>query len=210
MKIEARTYRITGITPMLGGQPADKELRSTYISSLAPTPEQGDEENSMLPNIDQKGLTVFLRRPLDDAMSLMDYMIVGFLKESVKALSDQNGIKSAASKVGTYVFVEPRIIPIKRDDAPVYEPSSVLERPLRIDSFPPRVALSASEMIDAPWEITFTIKLLGNNGTKASKAVTWDAIEDALDYGALKGLCQWRNGGYGRFAWERIDEGAKK
>lgn len=32
-----------------------------------------------------------------------------------------------------------------------------------------------------------------------------DAVVECLDYGALRGLSQWRNSGKGRFTWERID-----
>jgi hypothetical protein len=31
-------------------------------------------------------------------------------------------------------------------------------------------------------------------------------IKEWLDYGILNGLCQWHNGGYGRFGWELISE----
>ena len=31
-------------------------------------------------------------------------------------------------------------------------------------------------------------------------------VEMALDYGRYCGLGQWRNGGYGRFVWKRIED----
>ena len=30
------------------------------------------------------------------------------------------------------------------------------------------------------------------------------AVKECLDYGALRGLGQWRNSGKGRFAWEEV------
>ena len=69
----------------------------------------------------------------------------------------------------------------------------------------PRVSLAASEMIDLPWSVEFVVTLLPNPVSKSSAQVTWDAIETALDYGQFQGLGQWRNGGYGRFTWERVD-----
>lgn len=206
MNIETRSYRLTGTSYLLGGQPADPEIRTQFIASKAPTPERGELENDMLPdNIDEKGLTVFFRRDVDDALSLMDYMIVGFLKESMGALAAQLGIRMTSSKVGTYVFVEPSVIPILHNDTPIYTPDRILERPLRAMTMQgPRVALAGSELIEAPWQIEIRIKLVENAGTPKSKPVTFDAIEEALDYGALKGLGQWRNGGKGRFTWERI------
>jgi hypothetical protein len=47
--------------------------------------------------------------------------------------------------------------------------------------------------------------MIPNGGTAKSEALTWDAIEAALDYGAFHGLGQWRNADYGRFIWERED-----
>ena len=36
--------------------------------------------------------------------------------------------------------------------------------------------------------------------------ILWEAVEMALDYGRYCGLGQWRNGGYGRFVWKRIED----
>ena len=205
LQFEERKYRLSGITPLLGSQPANPDVRAAYIASKAPTEWQRAEENDMLPD-DERGVTVFLRRLGDDALSMMDYVLVGYLKSACKSLSAQNGIQQAESKVGTYVFVEPRTIPILRNGEPVIEEDSVLERPLRAQTMQgPRVALASSEQVDDPWTLEFSIRLLINEGTAKSKPVTWEAIEDALDYGRLKGLGQWRNGGYGRFTWERVD-----
>lgn len=205
MKIESRRYRLTGFTPLLGSQPAKEEIRTEYIASKAPSPERGREEDAMLPDLDSKGLTVFLRRPEDDALSMMDYHVIAFLKAACSVLAAENGIKQAASKVNTYVFAEPRVIPVLRNGKPIIDEDSVLERPLRAQTMQgPRVALAASERVDDPWTIEFTLKLIANEGTPKSKAVSWEALEAALDYGALRGLGQWRNGGWGRFAWERV------
>ena len=206
MKIEKRKYRLTGISPLLGSQPADPAVRTKYLAAKAPTDAQAEEEEKMVPDMDERGLTVFLRRVGDDALCVMDYTIVGFLKGSVKAMAAENGVKQADSKVGTYVFVEPRVIPITRNDALIFEEDAVLERPLRAQTMQgPRVTLTASEQVDDPWEMEITVKLLLNEGTAKSKPVTWDAIEEALNYGSLKGLGQWRNGGWGRFVWERVE-----
>ena len=205
MRIEERKYRLQGFTPLLGSQPANPDVRTAYIASKAPSPAQVDEENEMLPDMESKGLTVFLRRNGDDALSMMDYHMVAFFKTACKALAADNGIKQAESKVGTYVFVEPRVIPILQNGAPIIEEDSVLERPLRAQTMQgPRVTLAASERIDDPWSIEITVKLIANDGTAKSKPITWEALEEALDYGALRGMGQWRNGGWGRFAWERV------
>lgn len=205
MRLEERKYVLRGFTPLLGSQPANPDVRTAYIASKAPSPAQVDEENEMLPDLDSKGMTVFLRRNGDDALSMMDYHMVAFFKAACKALAADNGIKQAESKVGTYVFVEPRVIPILQNGAPVIEEDSVLERPLRAQTMQgPRVTLAASERIDDPWSIEITVKLIANDGTAKSKPITWEALEEALDYGALRGMGQWRNGGWGRFTWERV------
>ena len=59
-----------------------------------------------------------------------------------------------------------------------------------------RVCLASSEQIMDPWQITFSVSLLPNNGSKVSSNITFDDIELALDYGELRGIGQFRNGGY--------------
>ena len=63
----------------------------------------------------------------------------------------------------------------------------------------PRVTVSASETILPEWELEFNLTLLQNAGTPKSKALTFEAIEAALEYGFINGLGQWRNGQNGRF-----------
>lgn len=68
----------------------------------------------------------------------------------------------------------------------------------------PRVSVSASEIIRPGWEIEFTLALIANEKTAKSVALTWNVIEEALNYGSFKGLGQWRNGQNGRFTWEQV------
>ena len=176
MKIESRTYRLTGTTPLLGSQAANPAVRTEYLASKAPSPAQAEEEEKMIPaaTADERGLTVFMRNPEDDGLCVMDYVLVGFFKEACKALAMENGIKQSASKIGTYVFVEPRVIPIKRGKEPVYATDGVLERPLRAQTMQgPRVTLTASERVELPWEMTITVKLIANESTGKSKPVDW-------------------------------------
>ena len=65
-----------------------------------------------------------------------------------------------------------------------------LERPLRAETMQgPRVSLAKSEYLNEGWNFTATIR-----------------VKQMLDYGALKGLLQWRNAGYGSFEYEVITE----
>lgn len=211
MNITERTYRLTGISPLLGSQPADKEIRKNYIAAKHPN---ADAENALLPDDDLGGVTVFLRD--DESVCLMGYVVNGYLKEAIASMGLENGVKMPASKVDKYVFNFSvsgqnsdglETLKLHRDGEPISAPDSVLERPLRgMTMQGPRIALASSEMIALPWSIDVKITLLENAATKASKALTWNVIEDALGYGRLRGIGQWRNAGYGRFTFERTDE----
>ena len=204
--METRFYKIRGLTPILGGQPASPAVRTEYISSRAPRPELAEEEDELMANLDDKGLTVFMR-DANNRLLLMDYMIKGYFKSALGAIKMQTGIASERAKVDKYLFVTPRQIPICRDGEEIIDEDDQIERPLRAQTMRgERVTLAASEMINDPWEITIGITILPNAATTKSKPITWEAIEAALDYGQLCGIGQWRNGGYGRFIWTQIEQ----
>lgn len=206
IEMEKRTYKLTGITPMLGSQPANPDVRTAYIAAKAPL-DVNAEEAEYLPDIEEQSLTVFLRDPANGSLMLLDYMVKAFFKSSLEALKAQNGIKAARGKVDKWLFVSPRKVDILRNGKPVIEEDSVFERPLRAQTMQgERVALRASEQIDDPWTIEFTVTLLPNEKTKVSANVTWEDVETALDYGEVSGIGQFRNGGWGRFTWERVDK----
>ena len=204
LEFTTRSYRIHGLTPILGSAPASKAVRTQYIMSKAP--EGRDSEDDMaMKDLDEKGLTVFYVDKLN-RICLMDYQFKGFLKQAFKSTKTQLGVGNPGAKIDKLVFIEPRMIPIMRDGKPIFEEDDVLERPLRATTMQgERVTLTSSESISDPWEATFEISLIPNSSTKASAAVTWENIETALDYGMFNGLLQWRNAGYGKFNWERLE-----
>lgn len=206
MKTETRSYRLTGLTRILGSQPADPEVRSTYIASKAATAAKGEEENAMLPeDLQKRNLTVFLRDRLG-IISICDYVIKGFLKEAATALKSQIGLANGKSKIDNLILIEPAYLHIWRDGEELDCADGDFERPLRAMTMQgPRVSVTASEYVDPAWQIVFDITLLENSGTKKSEALTFEMIESMLDYGYIKGLGQWRNGQNGRFTWERMD-----
>ena len=206
MKTETRSYRLTGLTRILGSQPADPEVRSTYIASKAATAAKGEEENAMLPeDLQKRNLTVFLRDRLG-IISICDYVIKGFLKEAATALKSQIGLANGKSKIDNLILIEPAYLHIWHDGEELDCADGDFERPLRAMTMQgPRVSVTASEYIDPAWEVVFDITLLENSGTKKSEALTFEMIESMLDYGYIKGLGQWRNGQNGRFTWERMD-----
>lgn len=206
IEMEKRTYRLHGTTKILGAQAANPKVHSEFIAEKAAKREKGDEQTAMLPeeNLETKGLTVFLRD--DGVLCLADYVIKGFLKEALGVIKSQVKIGSPATKVDNFVFVEPDYIHFTRDGKPVTEADEIFERPLRAMTMQgPRVSVSASEIIRPDWEIEFTLSLIDNEKTAKSVALTWNVIEEALNYGSFKGLGQWRNGQNGRFTWERAE-----
>lgn len=206
MKMTERTYKLTGITRILGAQAANPSVRTEFIASKAASLEKGEKETQMLPeDLETKNLTVFLREG-DGALCLCDYVIKGFLKEALSALKSQIGVVAPASKVDNFVLITPAYLRFEKGGAPVVAPDEVYERPLRAMTMQgPRVSVTASETIAPGWELTFTLALLDNPSSPKSCALTFDVIEEALDYGAFKGLGQWRNGQNGRFNWARVE-----
>ena len=206
LNIESRTYRLTGLTPILGTQPANYNIRTTYIASKAPTDALREEELSEFDlDSDENGVTVFTRNKRGQ-LCLMAHHLNGFFKEALKATATQVNIAAIKGKIDTLVFPEPRFIPLKRNGEALTDEDEMLERPLRAETPKgPRTALQSSEMVNDPWEIEFELSLLPNKGTAKSEALTWDAIEVALQYGQFRGLGQWRNAGYGKFRFERVD-----
>lgn len=207
MKLKTRHYKLTGMTRILAAQAANPDVRSEFIASKAASLAKGEEETARLPeeNIDKKNLTVFLRD--DGKLCLSDYVIKGFLKEALGALKSQIGIANCATKIDNYVLVEPAYLHIKKNGEALDNPDGVLERPLRAMTMQgPRVSVTASEKVDAGWELEFDLTLLENPATPKSRALTFDVIDAAMEYGSFKGLGQWRNAQNGRFTFEADDE----
>ena len=185
--MEELKYRITLIEKMLGTVPKNKEVFSRYIASER----TGPEEIANVPEGEESGYTGFFTKP--DGIHLYDYHIKGFLKEAGNVLKESLKLKNLKSKLDNFVFVFPREIFLKG------KPDGVLERPLRVMTMHGfRVSLAKSDYVDAGLSFEITIKLLPH------KEISREVIETLLDYGALKGLGQWRNGSWGRFAWEKV------
>lgn len=71
------------------------------------------------------------------------------------------------------------------------------ERPLRaISASGERVALAASETVPAGTVLEFSILVMNPKDA--------ETVREWLDYGALRGLFQWRNSGKGRFEWDEV------
>ncbi|MFH1184437.1 MAG: hypothetical protein V1755_05280 [Chloroflexota bacterium] len=181
---------LTLTEPLLGTVTLNKDLYRDYIASKAPEPEAADAELETIAELTEKGTTGFHR--LEGIPAIYDYAVKGFFKDACSMLrrsSDGRSGKVAAYKkiVDGMIFVKPRLIPIN-----VVGQIGILERPLRAQTAQgERVALSRSETVPAGSTLTFRLHLLDG--------VSIELIREWLDYGALRGLGQWRNAGWGTF-----------
>lgn len=183
-------------TPVLGSQPS-KTIASDFLAARAGLEEIPADELESLPEVLEKGTTVFHR---DEAGSpcLFDYQIKGFIKEAGKTFNGLRSVKNLRSKVDSYVFVYPRMIRLRFDKHTELE---YLERPLRAETMQgPRVALARSEMLAAGTWFECVVDVVEPG------PITEDLLKDLISYGERKGLGQWRNGGYGRFVVESWKE----
>ena len=194
--------RVTLTEEMLGTASQNKGVHEEFIASKSKDAEKMAEELEAMPAAElmEKAVTVFARD--DDGMPILwDYQVKGFLKE---AMGVQVELREGETKVGktklskytykrivdNFVFVTPRKIRL----APT---GPICTRPLRADTLKgERVSLASSETIPAGTVFELEIKTLA--------PVLDSIIRDCLDYGALKGLGQWRNSGRGRFTWIEV------
>lgn len=193
-------------TPVLGTAPSNNKLYSDYVAkeAVATGAINGNrlqEELDSLPVDEDRGSTVF-RRDADGNACFIDYMIRGYFKDTCTAqrrfdVSLSKGIAAHKEKINDVLFVSPQFIPILNKDGST-PAITMFERPLRADTPQgKRVALARSEMIAAGTQIHFTIENF------ATKVLSLDLIKEWLAYARMRGLGQFRNGGYGR-GWYEI------
>lgn len=195
--------RLTLTEPMLGTKSANEELFTDYIAGKRPEGPAADEleaEKRLNDECDEreKSMTCFHRTD-DGQPMLYDYMCKGFFKDSCGALRTVPKTKSSALKaykkiIDGQIFVAERRIPLVM---PKGGKIGICERPLRAQTMQgERVALAKSESVPAGTTMTFTITMLNPDLERV--------VREWLDYGALRGLGQWRNSGMGRFTWEEL------
>jgi hypothetical protein len=191
MKIE-----ITFTEPLLGTVAGDKEIAKDYILSNHPDGVQGDEVES-LPDTIEKATTFFARTRLngESVPMLWDYQIKGFFKDACSMMlrvAKVQELRAYKKMIDGLVFVAPRRIPLI-----LLGELTFIERPLRGQTAQgERIALARSESAPAGTKIILEINLLLPSMEKY--------VRKWLDYGALRGLGQWRNSGMGRFTWKEV------
>lgn len=189
--------QVTFSDEALGMSPTGKEIYRDFIASKAPDAQTKEEEVAAygVDDVVNQGMTRFPRNSDGDPV-LLDYQLKGFFKDSCGLLRRVDGTKS--KKMTTYkkvidgnIFVEPREIALH---LPEGAEIGVCERPLRTNGpTGERVALASSETVPAGTTMDFEVYCMRK--ADVPLVVEW------LDYGAIHGLCQWRNSGKGRFEW---------
>lgn len=178
---------------MLGTAP-DPEIYGKYIASLAPEGTDTKDEMDTLSEIEERGTTRF--HADDKGLFIYNYMIIGFLKEAGNSLKEALGIKAVKSKIEQFIFCNPRKLYLGKNT-----PDGTLERPKRVNGpMGPQSTLGRSEYVLEGTKIEFVLTIIEN------KEIKPDVILDILGYGELKGLGQWRNGGYGSFKVLEFEE----
>lgn len=194
--------RITFQEPLLGTAPQNAEIYSDFIGSKAPDATTLAEEVEALgvEAVAEKGMTVFPKDE-DGTPILWDYQVKGFFKDAcgmlarLKGQTESSKLKAYKKVIDGLVFVGPRSIKLN----PAGE-IGVCQRPLRANTMQgERVALASSEELPAGTTADFEIILLD----ESLEAV----VREWLDYGALRGIGQWRNSGKGRFSYEVENDG---
>jgi len=193
-----KTYHVdvTFTEHMLGTVTKNKDVYADYIASKAPEGTKTDDEIETVQEMEEKGWTGFHMDEKGNPL-IYDYTWKGFFKESasfMKRVGDTRSAKLTAFKkiIDGLVFVGPRRIPLI---IPEGETMGVLERPLRAQTAQgERVALARSDTVPPGTKCSFEVRVLGDT-------VTEDILREWLDYGALHGFGQWRNGGWGVFSY---------
>ena len=192
--------RLTFTEEVLGTASNNPEIHSEFIASKAPDAPSREEEVAAIgaEAVEEKAITVFPR--LDDGTPFMwDYQVKGFFKDACGMLrnvtgTESNKIKAYKKYIDGLVFVKERKIPFENFGA-----IGECQRPLRGQTAQgERIALAHSESVQAGAVVEFTVQVLKDDLLKA--------VKEWLDYGALRGMLQWRNSGKGRFEWEEVKD----
>lgn len=203
MDYKKMTVKLTFTEQLLGTCSANPELHSEFIASKAPDANLREEEIAALgaDAVEKKEMTVF---PRDEAGNpfLYDYQIKGFFKGVCGFLRRVPGTE--ASKIKAYkkvldglLFVAPRKVSINLSGK-----IGNCQRPLRAETLQgERIALANSETVPAGSTVTFDILMVDPK--------LEDFVREALDFGALSGIGQWRNSGAGRYLWDELESKGK-
>lgn len=201
--------KLTFLEPVLGSSPNNEEIYTEFIGSKAEDAPSLAEEVAALGDdvVAEKGTTVF-PRDNDGTPIFWSYQIEGFFKGTCGFLRTVPGTLS--SKLKAYKKeIDGRIF-VAGDESPTNKtgrkirinnafPMDLYQRPLRAQTAQgERVSLACSERIPEGANCEFNITCLIDDDTKM--------VEEWLDFGRRNGMGQFRNGGHGRFKWEKVTD----
>lgn len=203
-KIEPKSVkvRITFEAPLLGTSPSNPDIYADFIGKKSADADKLAEELAGLSaeELAEKGKTVF-HRTEDGIPMLYDYQIKGMLKEAFGVFCEFGVIKCGAKEISkftskrivdNFIFVYPREIPLCLPEGTEIDECV---RPLRAMTMQgERISLACSERAPKGTTLECTIEWLQPGLEKH--------VRSALEYGAKKGIGQWRNSGMGRFRYE--------
>jgi hypothetical protein len=198
--------RLTFTEELLGTASSDPEIHAEFIASKGPDAKTLVEEIEAIGEdaVVEKSKTVF-SRDASGVPTLWDYQIKGMFKDACGMLSRAKGTKSSALTaykkiIDGLVFITPRQIKLI---LPEGGKIGSCQRPLRAQTAQgERIALAHSETVPAGTVIEFEITAMELGKSKAKLS---ECVDEWLNYGALRGIGQWRNSGKGRFTWEQLD-----
>lgn len=185
--------RLTFTEPLLGTLPGDKEIAKEFITSKHPEGSQEDEEVSLRDEVEKQS-TFFSYNDKNEPI-LWDYQVKGFFKDACSMMLrvvKVPELRAHKKIIDGLIFVYPRQIPLVLSGDTFFK-----ERPARA-STPKgeRTFLIRSQA--APKDSYIEIEIVTLKPSLMTHIKKW------LDYGALRGLGQWRNASYGRFDWKEL------
>ena len=190
--------RIALTEELLGTASANPEIHQEYIASKAPDAKTTEEEVVAI-GVDakvEKSMTIF---PKENGLPFIyDYQLKGFFKDACSSMArvpdtKSNKLKAFKKVIDGTIFVFPRKMMLDMKGGTIGN----CQRPLRAETAQgPRIALANSETAPVGTEFIAEIRLLDER----SEGI----VKEWLDYGALRGLGQWRNSSKGRFTWEEV------
>ena len=196
---------ITFTEELLGTCSGNPELHAQFIASKSADAARMAEELAALPavELEDQSKTVFPRMA-DGRPFLWDYQLKGFFKDACLAMMDSDetclstvegqkrlGLTKYMNKrtIDNQLFIAPRQCVLQLPAGGVI---GQCQRPLRAMTMRgERIALAHSETVPIGTKLSATITLLN--------ARLENFVREALAFGRLKGLGQWRNSGKGRF-----------
>lgn len=188
------------IEEIIGREVTDEEfagLKQGDLKKIATLKETIEE-------LDQKGITCFLREPNTGKICIGSHMIIGFLKAAGEAISRTMTAKketmlassSYTSKIiNQHLSVKPALIVASEDIKRTFDGTpDYLQRSLRaMTAQGPRISLAKSEVLPAGTVFEFDVLVMENSPMKE------EILSALFEYGKMKGLGQWRNSDYGQF-----------